>query len=156
MVRRTSLILAFLLGAMLLPGLPGTLARAAEIRELVLVSSNTTDIKPQSLAAVRRTFLGIQNSNTLNGKPIVNQSDPLLYQVFLQKVVYMSARHYERRLISNLFRSGDRRPPEIKDEQQLVVHLRQHRGTVSYMWANKARSSDGIKVVQVLWRGPVE
>ncbi|MCL5669464.1 MAG: hypothetical protein M1392_05745 [Gammaproteobacteria bacterium] len=41
--------------------------------------------------------------------PLLNTGDPMLYEVFLQKVIFLSARNYERQVLSRVFRMGGRR-----------------------------------------------
>lgn len=135
-----------------------TLARAAPERaHLVLVTAHAAPIAPLPPAEVRRLFLGVaQPRDGLLLMPVHNVSDSLLYEVFLQKVVYMSARNYERVVIAQVFRAGGQRPLRYDNKAALVAALQRNPGTVTYMWAHDARRIPGIRVVQDLWRGAIE
>lgn len=149
----------WLLSALLILSLTvsGSHSLAAEEHRLVLVSAVSSKITPLSQADVRRLFLGlpiIQNSARL--EPVHNASDPLLNEVFLQKVIFMSAQNYERQLIERVFRSGGHRPIRYTDAEKLVATLQESPDALSYMWLNKARKIPGIKVVQEIWQGQAD
>ena len=130
---------------------------ATEQRQLVLVTGSTTKIAPLPPAEVRKLFLGLPVSqNSLRLEPLRNVSDPLLNEVFLQKIMFMSAQSYERQLVSQVFRFGGHRPVSYSDSGMLAAALRDRPGTVSYMWLSSTRQIPGIQVVQELWQGPAD
>ena len=121
---------------------------------LVLVAVDDPPPTALTPADVRRLFLGIPQAR--DGRrlvPLHNTSDPLLYEVFLQKVVHMSARNYERGVLEQVFRAGGQRPVRYDNEAALVAALRHQPGAITYMWADDARRLPGIRVVQELWPG---
>ncbi len=149
----------WLLAALLILSLTasGSRSLAAEERRLVLVSALSSKITPLSQTDVRRLFLGlpiIQNSARL--EPVHNASDPLLNEVFLQKIIFMSAQNYERQLMERVFRSGGHRPIRYTDAEKLIATLQDTPGALSYMWLNKAEKISGIRVVQELWQGQAD
>ncbi len=78
---------------------------------LVLVTARSNQIEKLQPRQFRKLFLDVPVfSNNEQLIPLINTSDKLLYEIFLQKVVYMSVRNYERMLISNTFRTGRPRP----------------------------------------------
>jgi hypothetical protein len=130
---------------------------AAEERHLVLVTASASKITPLSPTEIRKLFLGLPISqNSLRLEPVHNASDPLLNEVFLQKIIFMSARSYDHQLMSQVFRSGGHRPLSYNDADALAAALRDKPGTLSYMWSSGAQQIPGIKVVQELWQGPVD
>lgn len=130
---------------------------AAEERRLVLVAASTSNVTPLPPTEVRKLFLGLPVSqNSLRLEPLHNASDPLLNEVFLQKIIFMSAQSYDRRMISQVFRFGGHRPVSYGDVDALAAALRDKPGTVSYMWLPSAQQLPGIKVVQELWHGPAD
>jgi hypothetical protein len=130
---------------------------AAEERRLVLVTASTSKITPLSSAEVRKLFLGLAvTQNSLRLEPVRNASDSLLNEVFLQKIIFMSAQNYERQLMSQVFRLGGHRPIHYIDAEKLVTFLHDTPGALSYMWLSSAQQIPGIKVVQELWQGPVD
>jgi len=123
---------------------------------LVLVTGAHSTIPSLTSVEVRKLFLG---------KPIIkdgvriealrNASDTLLQEVFLQKVIFMSERAYERQLLSNVFREGGHRPSAYKDLKSLAAELQTRPAALSYMWAGTAQATPGIKIVSELWTGPI-
>ena len=130
---------------------------AAEERRLVLVTASTSNITPLSPTEVRKLFLGLAvTQNSLRLEPLHNASDSLLNEVFLQKIIFMSAQNYERQLMSQVFRLGGHRPIRYTNAEKLVTALQDTPGALSYMWLSSAQQIAGIKVVQELWQGPVD
>ena len=130
----------------------------AETRRLVLVTG-TQQLGHTTLSQreIRRVFLGqAVDKADYHITALINDSDPLLYQVFLQKVVYMSANAYERHLLSTVFRMGGTRPPTHMNVPSLVGALKEQTGTISYMWEQTARTTPGVTIIGELWTGPVD
>lgn len=128
-------------------------------RTLVMVTVTGAQSKTTSLTQqeVRRLFLGetlFKDGERLI--PLLNIGDPLLYEVFLQKVIFMSARNYERQVLSRVFRMGGKRPAAYTDDAELLEALRNEPGRVSYMWEDLAKFSPGIKTVGTLWQSPAD
>lgn len=147
------------LGALLILSLNASGARglAAEERQLVLVSAVSSKITPLSPIDVRRLFLGLPIiQNNARVEAVHNASDPLLTEVFLQKIIFMSAQNYERQLMERVFRSGGHRPIRHTDADKLIATLQDTPSALSYMWLNKAEKIPGIKVVQELWQGQAD
>ncbi|HHH36498.1 MAG TPA: hypothetical protein ENK48_06690 [Gammaproteobacteria bacterium] len=133
----------------------GCAAAQAEARQLVLVTS-TPELQQAQLSRkeIRKLFLG--RSVFKNGTqvvPVINESDPLAYQIFLQRVILMSAASYERHLLSRVFRRGGRRPVKLASIRRLGELLRGQPGTVSYMWLDEVRSDPRLLVLDQLWEG---
>lgn len=126
---------------------------AAEVRRLVLVAGNTSPAVSLSQEEVRKLYLGVPV--TKDGKtflPLCNHTDKLAYEIFLQKVVFMSGPTYERALMSRLVRAASSfRPPEYATEQELLQAIASTPNTLTYMWADKAEAA-GLRIVMELWR----
>lgn len=145
--------LALLLGTTEPGAVPG-----AELT-LVMVTVTGAQSKTASLTQheVRRLFLGetlIKDGERL--VPLLNTGDPLLYEAFLQKVIHLSARHYERQVLARVFRMGGQRPAVYTDSAKLLEALRGEPGRVSYMWEDMVKSSPGVKTIGTLWQSQVE
>ena len=124
-------------------------AFAAE-RQLVLVAAQGSAVTTLAPAEVRKLFLGGAV------EPLVNASDELLHEVFLQKVVFMAARSYDRHVLGLVFRSGGHRPARYTSTEELVQALAREPRAVTYMWADQARRLRGVKIVQELWHGRLD
>lgn len=123
-------------------------------RRMVLVSSDQIALPAPSAQELRRLFLGvpvIRDGRAL--VPLRNNTDPILYEVFLQKIVLLSARNYEHHLLSQVFRLGGQRPALYSDMNELVSALKARPGAVTYMWADTAQTLPGIRIVEDLWQG---
>lgn len=127
---------------------------AAEGRRLVLVTRDPSaaSLSPQE---VRKLYLGA--TVTKDGRtlvPLCNHTDAMAYEVFMQKVMYMSGPAYERALMTRFMRTTTAvRPPEYSNEKDLVRALGNTPSAVTYMWADKAEVT-GLKVVAELWHDP--
>lgn len=123
-------------------------------RQLVIVTQRESAIQPLTPGEVRQAFLGIpvfQDQRRV--APVLNTSSKLLYEVFLQKAIYLSADNYERQIVRRVFQYGGARPPAIQDQAELVALLAQDGQRVAFMWHADARRYPKLRVVQVLWRG---
>ena len=121
----------------------------AETQHLVLVTG-TQQLGHAILSQreVRKIFLG-QGLHKFDYTIIalINNTDALLYQVFLQKVVYMSENAYEQHLLGRVFRMGGTRPPTYMNISSLVNALREKPGTITYMWEKTAQETPGIIII---------
>jgi len=130
---------------------PVCFAQAPE-RSLLLVASEQSDTGAFSHTELRKIFLGIHVSRgDVRIKPLLNTTDQLAMSIFLQQVVFMSERKYRRQLLSRVFRSGDPRPPEFDDLDDLVDALRSTPGSLTFMWADQFETQSGLVSLGALW-----
>jgi len=121
-------------------------------RSLLLVCSENAKLESLSHADIRKLFLGVpMTSDQVRLRPLLNASDPLITEVFLQQIVFMSKRQYERQLLSRVFRLGDQRPPEYENIEMLAKALLDTPGSLSYMWSGQLEHQTGLKSLGVLW-----
>ncbi len=130
-------------------------AAHAETRHLVLVTATPALEQVQlSRKEIRKLYLGRTIiKDGLHLIPLINNSDPLSYQIFLQKIMLMSATSYERFLLSKVFRSGGMRPERFDSPGALIHSLRTQPGTISYMWKQGSLSDAHLVTLGELWRG---
>ncbi len=148
MIRMAALLLIAGLMAVISP-----LVQATEARTLVLVAANSKSEFNLSGTEARRLFLGLPVAK--ENRPLValiNHTDSLLYQVFLQKIIFMSANTYERQLLANVARQGGQRPRYYTDWQELLSALRAQPEGVAYMWREQIPADAGLVVVAEIWR----
>lgn len=126
---------------------------AAEGRKLVLVAGSQSAAAAFSPEEVRKLYLGVAvTKNDKTFLPLCNHTDTVAYEVFMQKVMYMSGPAYERALMTRLVRTASSfRPPEYAAEKDLLQALVATPNSVTYMWADKAEAA-GLKVVAELWQ----
>lgn len=125
---------------------------AAEGRRLVLVAGQQSVVAVLSPEEVRKLYLGA--AITRDGKtfqPLCNHTDTVAYEVFMQKVMYMSGPAYERAMMTRVVRTMNSRPPEYTAEKDLLKAITANPNAVTYMWADKAEAA-GLKIVTELWQ----
>lgn len=126
-------------------------------QHIVMVSASSSPIQPFGPTEVRRLFLGLAVSqHGQRIQPLLNLSNPLLYEVFLQKVIFMSASSYERRVLSRTFQHGDAQPLEFTEQARLSDALKSRPSAVTFMWEKDARDKSNFKVVYEPCENPVE
>lgn len=137
-------IIVILLAACVL--LAMSMAHADE-RRIVIVTSAESGIQAISTKEVRRAYLGA--SIVLDGveiRPLRNQTDPLTGEVFLQKVLFMSAEAYERQLIARAFRGGSR-PKGYGNLADLLAALQNDNATITFMLYETAINIPGVRII---------
>ena len=127
---------------------------ANEIRSLVLVSYVSGNNVHLTASEIRRLYLGLPISHQPPLTAAINRTEPLLYQVFLQKALFMSAPLYESQLQANVARQGGG-PQIYNNRQELLSALRNQRNAVTFMWRDQIRADSGMVVISVIWQGRV-
>jgi hypothetical protein len=126
---------------------------AAAEDAVVLVTGEDSAIDDISSLDIRKAYLGI--SVTIDGKvvrPLRRGDDERLDRVFLQSVIAMSRRSYERRLLSLVLKFGTPRPVEVADRKRLTELLAEHPNSITYMWRSDAESDPHVRMIKVLWQ----
>jgi len=135
--------------------MPAGPAHAEEAGSLVLVVNARSDMRPLTLQEVRKIYLGA--SMVVNGqvvKPLLNLSDETLYEVFLQKVMFMSAQAYQRQLVRRFLHAQGRRPVVYRDQARLLAALAGDPYAVTYvMRMDEAENHADLRILTVLWDG---
>lgn len=140
---------------MLLVGTSGL--AASSNRHLVLVTDTATGITSLSTSEIHKLFLGLpveKGGHSLEAA--INHSDPFLYEIFLQKIVYMSSISYDRHLLSNVIQLGGQRPQIFNNTQSLISALKKQPGTVSLLWDSDVKSTSDLTIIGEVWHGTIE
>ncbi len=147
-IGRRRLLSMLLVGAAAsLPGRPVAAAGPAA----VLVAGLGASLGELDNRDIRKLYLGYSlERNGLVLEPVINRTDPRLYEEFLQKVLFMSDGHYRRQVVSRVFRTGGRRPIEVESVEQLVQVLEEQPGRLSFLWSHRA-DPDRMRVLGGLW-----
>lgn len=130
---------------------------AGETRTMVLVTGVENDFAPLTNKELKRVYLGLPV--TRNGEevtPIRNHSDMLLHEVFLQHIIFMSSRNYERQLTSKTLRSGKKRISEHSSHQELINDMHMSKNGVTYLWEDDALKYPDVIILQRLWTGSAD
>jgi len=120
---------------------------------MVLIANADGPVQSLTPLDLRKLYLGFVV--TTNGrsplKPILNESDALLTEIFLQDVMGMSERSYDRRLLTLTIQSGRPRP-EVLDNLDAILRLvASDPHAVAFVWEEDITDVEGVKIVRVLW-----
>jgi hypothetical protein len=138
-------------------GLLAERVSAIENHTMVLATSSASALPPITIQEARKLFMGVPfEKGGEHPVPLLNTSNALTYEVFLQKVAFMSASAFETQTISIVFRLGGKRPEIFKDVKDLVKALQENPGAVTFLWEDQVRANQGIKSVNILWQGSTE
>jgi len=127
-----------------------TPAFAAE--ELVLIVSTRSDVDQLDSPLVRRLFLGLtvtQHGTLL--RPVLNEADPKIKDLFLQNIVSMSDSTYDRYVLRLTLLQGRTQPPVYKSSAELVNAVAGDPTVVGYVWAKDVVHDPRVKVLRVVW-----
>jgi len=125
---------------------------SAENKVGVLIAAELSPVNKASVLEIRRLFLGLPaSSDNLIQNTVINLSDPVAYKDFLKNIMHMTDSGYRRKIVKRIFRQGGKKVNEIEDIEEIVNHLTNNPYDVSFMMADEAKKTKGIKVVQVLW-----
>ena len=143
------------LGSQLLLGLAMMLSMTAAWADdtVVLVTSSESPITDISSLDIRKAYLGI--SVRIAGstvRPILQQDDDRLNLIFLQSVIAMSQKSYDRRLLSMMLKFGTPRPGKADSREALIETLQGNPYAIGYMWKSDAESDARVRTVKVLWQ----
>lgn len=116
---------------------------------LVLVANVHSPLESLSVAQVRKLYLGMP---LLVGqqriRPLRNNTNAVVQEIFMQKVMFMSTQAYERQILSRVFRMGGTRPAEYARVRDLVGALESDPGAVTYVLRAFAEMQPGLKIIE--------
>jgi hypothetical protein len=120
--------------------------------ELVLIVSAQSNIDPLDSTLVRKLFLGL-TVNQLGSRlrPVLNESDDRIKELFLQNVVSMSDSNYDRYILRLSLLQGRTQPTVFKDKKKLIDAIAADPSAVGYVWAKDVAGDARVKVIRVLW-----
>ena len=120
---------------------------------VVLVTARDSRIESISMLDIRKAFLGIAvtvDGESLNA--VRRNEDRQLDDIFLQSVVAMSRKSYERRLLSLALKFGTPRPLIADDAADQARILNERSPAISYMWRSEAEADSSVRILKVLWQ----
>jgi hypothetical protein len=131
----------------------GAAAPAFAGEELVLVVSSHSTIDRLDSPLVRRLFLGL--TVTPNGtrlRPVLNEADPRIKELFLQNIVSMSDRTYDRYVLRMTLLQGKTQPVAYDNSADLISAVAADPSIVGYAWAKDVVHDPRIRILRVLWQ----
>ncbi|MEP6885377.1 MAG: hypothetical protein ABJC66_11560 [Gammaproteobacteria bacterium] len=120
--------------------------------QLVLIVSADSKVDQLDSLEVRKLFLGltvIHNGDRL--RPVLDEADARIKEIFLQNIVSMSETTYDRSVLRLALIQGQVKPIVYKDMVLLKRAVIADPTAVSYAWAKDVANEPRIKVLRVLW-----
>lgn len=133
--------------------LPGSgISETTMDKPVVLVTGPASQLQPLSPRQLRQLYLGIPITQVHQKiQPLINATDNNLRELFLQRILFMSARNYERHIVSTIFKTGHQGPASHTSVDALVDALKDQPGCVTFMTMDTATNTPGIRILQPLW-----
>jgi hypothetical protein len=120
--------------------------------QLVLIVSAASKVEQLDSLELRKLFLGL--TVTYDGsrlRPVLNETDARVKEIFLQNIISMSDITYDRRLLRLALIQGQTQPAVYKDIGQLIGAVAADPSAVSYAWAKDVAHDARIRILRVLW-----
>jgi len=143
--------------ALLLLVVLGLLEHSTPLRAqetLVLIAHKDSTLESLGSLDIRKLYLGfaIRDEQNQPIRAILNGSDARLWNTFLQGVMGMSDKSYERRLLTLTLQSGRVRPHVENDPEQLLQTIETLPNSVAFVWQRDLEGHENLKVLRVLWQ----
>lgn len=130
----------------------GTAMPAAAGEQLVLIVSTRSEVDQLDSPHVRRLFLGLTVTDHGNRlRPVLNESDPEIKELFLQNIVSMSDSTYDRYVLRLSLLQGRTQPTVYRSNAELVNAVAADPTVVGYVWARDVARDPRVKVLRVVW-----
>ena len=119
--------------------------------ELVLIVSSRSDVDQLDSPLVRRLFLGL--TVTMHGsrlRPVLNEADPEIKELFLQNIVSMSESTYDRYVLRLSLLQGRTKPTVYRNNAELINAVAADSTVVGYVWARDVAHDPRIRILRVV------
>ena len=138
-----AVLLALLLGAV-------TPAFAGE--ELVLIVSTRSDIDQLESPLIRRLFLGLTvTQHGIRLRPVLNEAEPEIKELFLQNIVSMSDSTYDRYVLRLALLQGRTQPSVYRNNAELINAVVADPTVVGYAWARDVAHNPRVRILRIVW-----
>lgn len=125
----------------------------AQPHTLVLVAHKSLSEPPFTSLELRKLFLGAAISRNTKFTPLINGSTPLVKEIFVQSVMAMSPRNFERQLLRSSFSRSRLPAKEIIKQNLLWPALTHSPAALSFSWQKDLPPAGDFQIVQILWQG---
>lgn len=124
-----------------------------EARNIAIIVNPDLNIESFSLEEVRKIYLGgTQFIEEKRPKPVDQNENEEIRQVFLQEVLRMSKSDYTKYWLHLVFQGGANVPILRENSAAVIESVRQLKGAIGYVWADEASEAKGIKVALIINR----
>ena len=130
----------------------GAGSRAQAGAQLMLIVSADSPIVQLDSLQIRKLFLGMTvTEHGTRLRPVLNQTDARVKEIFLQNIVSMSDSTYDRSILRLTLIQGQRQPTIYQDIALLLKAVASDPSAVSYAWSEDVAHDPRIKALRVLW-----
>lgn len=137
------LVLSLLLGA----------TPALADRAVVLVTHKSNSLDDIDMLSIRKAYLAVPVQVGGQGLTAIRRKDDeQLNKIFMQAVVAMSEKSYERRLLLMALKFAAPRPLEVADREEMLKKVTAVPSGIAYMWLEEAEADSRVKIIRVLWQ----
>lgn len=128
-------------------------AARAEARDIAVIVNHDLNIESLSLEDVRRIYLGeLKFLGEKRPKPVDQDENEEIRQVFLQKVLRMSKPDYTKYWLHLVFQGGSSVPILKLNSAAVIETVRELKGGIGYVWADEALEVKGIRIALIIDR----
>jgi hypothetical protein len=121
-------------------------------QELVLIVRAQSEVNQLDPPLARRLFLGLTvAANGVRLRPLLNESDPQITDLFLRYIVSMSESTYHRYLLRLVIIQGRTQPPVYKKSSELLDAVASDPTVMSYVWADDAAHDPRVRILRTVW-----
>jgi hypothetical protein len=121
-------------------------------QELVLIAGAQSQVGRLDPTLARRLFLGLTVAqNGVRVRPLLNESDPQITELFLRYIVLMSQSTYRRYLLRMMLIQGRTQPTVYNKSSELIDAVAADPTAVGYVWVNDAVHDSRVKILQSVW-----
>lgn len=115
---------------------------------LLVVASRAAPIDYLTRNTARRLYLGVPYQTDIGQlQPALNESDPMLQEVFLQKILFLSKNSYRRILARRMVQLRIAGPARYENTDKLIAALRANARMISYLWQSQIPEDGQLKVL---------
>jgi hypothetical protein len=138
--------------AVLLALLLGTVTPAFAGEELVLIVSTRSDIDQLDSPLIRRLFLGLTvTQHGIRLRPVLNEAEPEIKELFLQNIVSMSDSTYDRYVLRLALLQGRTQPSVYRNNAELINAVVADPTVVGYAWARDVAHNPRVRILRIVW-----
>jgi hypothetical protein len=119
---------------------------------LVLIVGADSKVDQLDSLQVRKLFLGMTVTHEGDRlRPLLNDADSRVRDIFLQNIVSMTDMTYDRRILRLALQGGRSLPAIYKDKVALINAVAADPTAVSYAWEKDVQHDRRIRILRVLW-----
>lgn len=130
----------------------GAATRALAAAEVVLIVSARSDVEQLDSPLVRKLFLGLTvTQHGIRLRPVLNEADAQIKELFLQNIVSMSDSTYDRYVLRLSLQQGRTQPMVYKSESELINAVAADPAAVGYAWGSDVAHDPRVRILRVVW-----